>query len=77
MEADLVKGQQNYGGGPESRNDYSVHYETEQRARDERLQGKQTEYAQKRAVAVAQIKVERERLEHERQRIMKDLGELD
>lgn len=77
MEADLMKGQQNYAGGAESRNDFNVHYETEQGRRNDELNSKQNEFAQQRATQVARIKLEREKLEHDRQRIMRDLTDLN
>lgn len=77
MESDLVDGDKKFQGNPESRNDFAVNYETEQRNKDKDMFQKQSEFAKQRAEQVAKIKLEREKLEHERQRIMQNLKDIN
>lgn len=76
MEADLVQNETNFKQANEV--DYSVQYETEQRkVRNGQIDRRENELAQMRAEKVAKIKTERNKLEHDRQKIMRDLQDLN
>lgn len=76
MEADLVQNETNFKQANEV--DYSVQYETEQRkVRNGQIDRRENELAQMRAEKVAKIKTERNKLEQDRQKIMRDLQDLN